>query len=95
MDPEQAQESSERDQLWASLRALRPEIARVAAGEWEALGRQLGEGLARIVQAGARGIRRQQEREHRRDRPQRRHEKPTSNTVRGPARQFITAGGKG
>ncbi len=26
MDPEQAQESSERDQLWTSLRALRQEI---------------------------------------------------------------------
>ena len=33
MDPSQAQEISERDQLWASLRALRPEIDRMANGE--------------------------------------------------------------
>ena len=33
MDAEQAQEHSERDQLWASLRALRGEIERLAAGE--------------------------------------------------------------
>ena len=32
MDPSQAREISERDQLWASLRALRPEIDRLAAG---------------------------------------------------------------
>lgn len=35
MDPEQAQESSERDQLWASLRALRPEIDRIATGDFD------------------------------------------------------------
>ena len=35
MDPKQAQESSGRDQLWASLRALRPEIDRLDAGEGE------------------------------------------------------------
>jgi hypothetical protein len=40
MDPEQAQEISERDQLWASLRALRPEIDRLAAGEFDASERQ-------------------------------------------------------
>ena len=33
MEPDRAQEISERDQLWASLRALRPEIERIAAGE--------------------------------------------------------------
>lgn len=33
MGPDKAQEISERDQLWASLRALRPEIDRLAAGE--------------------------------------------------------------
>lgn len=33
MDPAQAQEHSERDQLWASLRALRSEIDRLARGE--------------------------------------------------------------
>jgi hypothetical protein len=33
MEPEEAQKISERDQLWASLRALRPEIDRLAAGE--------------------------------------------------------------
>src|SRR5437763_1153880 len=33
MDAEQARETSERDQLWASLRALRAEIDRLAAGE--------------------------------------------------------------
>jgi hypothetical protein len=35
MDPDQAQESSERDQLWATLRTLRPAIERLAAGELE------------------------------------------------------------
>jgi hypothetical protein len=33
VDPEQAQESSERDQLWANLRVLRGEIDRLAAGQ--------------------------------------------------------------
>jgi hypothetical protein len=33
VDGEQARETSERDQLWASLRALRREIDRLAAGE--------------------------------------------------------------
>ena len=32
MDPEQARETSERDQLWASLRTLRAEINNLAAG---------------------------------------------------------------
>jgi hypothetical protein len=35
MDSDEAKEISERDQLWASLRALRPEIDRLAAGEWD------------------------------------------------------------
>jgi hypothetical protein len=33
MDPSTAPEGAERDQLWASLRALRPEIEPLAAGE--------------------------------------------------------------
>ena len=53
MDPEQAQESSERDQLWASLRALRPEIDRLAAGQFDSSDRQrqVIAVLARIVVA--------------------------------------------
>jgi hypothetical protein len=53
MDPEQAQESSERDQLWASLRALRPEIDRLAAGQFDSSDRQrqIIAVLARIVVA--------------------------------------------
>ena len=53
MDPTSAQESSERDQLWASLRALRPEIERLAAGEFDGSDRQkqLVGILARIVAA--------------------------------------------
>jgi hypothetical protein len=53
MDPSQAREGAERDQLWASLRALRPEIERLAAGEWEPgeRSRQLVMLLARIVAA--------------------------------------------
>lgn len=53
MDPISAQESSERDQLWASLRALRPEIDRLAAGEFTGSDRhkQLVAVLARIVAA--------------------------------------------
>ncbi len=35
MEPDRAQETSERDQLWASLRALRPEIDAIAAGRLE------------------------------------------------------------
>jgi hypothetical protein len=51
MDPAEAQEISERDQLWASLRAIRPEIDRLAAGEWETTERQrqVVTLLARIV----------------------------------------------
>jgi hypothetical protein len=53
MDPERAQEISGRDQLWASLRALRPDIDRLAAGELDASERerQLIVLLARIVAA--------------------------------------------
>ncbi len=53
MDPEQAQESSERDQLWASLRALGPEINRLAAGQidFSDRQRQIISVLARIVVA--------------------------------------------
>ncbi len=53
MEPSQAQESSERDQLWASLRALRPEIDRLAAEEFDSSERQrqLVVVLARIVAA--------------------------------------------
>jgi hypothetical protein len=51
MDPSQAQEISERDQLWASLRVLRPEIDRLAAGEFVEPGRResIVVLLARIV----------------------------------------------
>lgn len=53
MDPISAQETAERDQLWASLRALRPEIDRLAAGEFDGSDRQkqLVLVLARIVAA--------------------------------------------
>ncbi len=53
MDPEQAQESSERDQLWASLRMLRPEIDRLAAGQFDSSDRQkqIISVLARIILA--------------------------------------------
>jgi hypothetical protein len=53
MDPTEAQETAERDQLWASLRALRPEIDRIAAGEFDGTERQqqLAIVLARIVAA--------------------------------------------
>jgi hypothetical protein len=51
MDPDDAQAISERDQLWASLRALRPEIERIAAGEQDdsERGRTITVLLARIV----------------------------------------------
>lgn len=53
MDPTDAQDVSERDQLWASLRALRPEIDRLVAGEFcgSERERQLLVVLARIVAA--------------------------------------------
>jgi hypothetical protein len=40
MGPGRAQEIAERDQLWASLRALREEISRLAAGDLDASDRQ-------------------------------------------------------
>jgi len=53
VDPQRAQEISERDQLWASLRALRLEIDRLANGDWEASERQkqIVTLVARIVAA--------------------------------------------
>ena len=54
MDNEQRQrEIAERDQLWASLRALMPEIDRLAAGQWDGTEReqQLAWLLARVVAA--------------------------------------------
>lgn len=53
MDASEAQETSERDQLWASLRALQPEIDRLAAGEFDRSDRQqkLVTVLAQIVVA--------------------------------------------
>lgn len=53
MNPEQAMEIAERDQLWASLRDLRPEIDRLAGGKFEASSRQaqIVQLLARIVAA--------------------------------------------
>jgi hypothetical protein len=40
MDPNEAKETSERDQLWASLRPLQPEIERLAADEFDGSERQ-------------------------------------------------------
>ncbi len=53
MDPQRGQEIAERDQLWASLRALRPEIDRLAAGAYEPSDRQrqMVQVLARVVAA--------------------------------------------
>lgn len=53
MEPNRAQEISERDQLWASLRALRPVIDRLAAGDFDGSEqqRQIVALLARIVAA--------------------------------------------
>ena len=53
MDPGQGSEISERDQLWASLRPLRPEIEYLAGGEIVAdeRQRQIVVILARIVVA--------------------------------------------
>lgn len=53
MDADAAQEISERDQLWASLRALRPEIDRIAAGTFDQTAReqQVLLILARVVAA--------------------------------------------
>jgi hypothetical protein len=53
MNSDQAQEISERDQLWASLRALRAEIERLAAdaAPLSDTKKQVAELLARIVLA--------------------------------------------
>ena len=53
MDPDNIQEISERDQLWASLRGLQVEIQRLASGERDGSERQerLIVLLARIVAA--------------------------------------------
>jgi hypothetical protein len=53
MNPEQARESAERDQLWASLRALRPQIEPLASGAFDssAVQQQIVMILARIVLA--------------------------------------------
>jgi hypothetical protein len=53
MGPDNFQESSERDQLWASLRGLKEEIDRLADGELDGSPRQrqLTVLLARIVSA--------------------------------------------
>jgi hypothetical protein len=40
MDQDEAKEVSERDQLWASLRTLMPEIQRLAAGDFDGSERQ-------------------------------------------------------
>jgi hypothetical protein len=53
MDPERVQEVAERDQLWAGLRSLRPEVDRLARGELDGSDRQchLAVLLARVVAA--------------------------------------------
>lgn len=53
MNADEAKETSERDQLWASLKSLRAEIDRLAAGEFDGSEwqRQLVLIVARIVAA--------------------------------------------
>lgn len=53
MDADRARAVSERDQLWASLRALLPEIERVAEGRFDGTDRerQVVSILARIAAA--------------------------------------------
>jgi hypothetical protein len=53
MEPKRAQAISERDQFWASLRALRPEIDCIADNTWTSSERerQIAVLLARIVAA--------------------------------------------
>ncbi len=44
MTPEDSQrlrDAAERDQLWASLRALLPEVERLAGGAWDGTEREL------------------------------------------------------
>lgn len=53
MDADRAREISERDQLWASLRALTAPIDRLAAGEFDGTDyqKQIVTILARVVSA--------------------------------------------
>ena len=53
MDPEHLQTISQRDQLWASLRALQPDIERLAEGEFDGSDRerQIQQILAKVIQA--------------------------------------------
>jgi hypothetical protein len=53
MDPEDLQAIANRDQLWAGLRPLLPEIAQIAGGEFQGSEREhrLIQVLARIVLA--------------------------------------------
>ena len=53
MDPDQMQAVAQRDQLWASLRMLRPFIDELAAGQFNGTPqeRQIVQLLARIVTA--------------------------------------------
>jgi hypothetical protein len=53
MDPENAQEIAERDQLWASLRQLDREIHALALGQFDGSDRQrqVIQVLARVVSA--------------------------------------------
>jgi hypothetical protein len=53
MDADRVRAISERDQLWASLRALLPEIERIAAGQFDGTERerQVVSILARITVA--------------------------------------------
>jgi hypothetical protein len=53
MDEERLQESAERDQLWASLRALLPQIEQIASGTFgdSPRDRQMIQILARVVSA--------------------------------------------
>ena len=53
MDEELIREAAERDQLWASLRALMPEVRGMAAGDFgdTPRDRQLAQVLARVAAA--------------------------------------------
>jgi hypothetical protein len=53
MNPERAKEIAERDQLWASLRTLRPQLDRLAGGDYDGcdIQKQIITLLARIVVA--------------------------------------------
>ncbi len=53
MDPDHIQATAARDQLWASLRVLVPEIDQIAAGQFDGSERQQNiiQLLARIVSA--------------------------------------------